>query len=278
MTTNENRPEDGDPGAVEDEQLGGGYVTPSLRLRAAFDYAARGWPVFPCKPQSKEPATVHGFKDATTDPDVIGEWWRRMPAANVAIATGAPAVDVLDVDVKEAGNGYAAFNRLKRAGLLAGALALVRTPSGGLHTYFAGTGQRCGALKRHFLDFKATGGYVLAPPSTVHGRAYELLDQRRASGVLDWPSAARLLDPPRPAAPRPPRRRGSGIKGLVAWMAQQPEGNRNRGLYWAACTAIREGHDDDLADLVAAAVGPGHDERQAWRTVESARRKIGGAT
>lgn len=245
-------------------------------LAAALDYAARGWPVFPCKPGSKEPATSHGFKDATTDPDVIRHWWRRTPAANVAIATGAPAVDVLDVDVKPDGSGYAAFNRLKRAGLLTGALALVRTPSGGLHTYFVGTGQRCGALKRHFLDFKATGGYVLAPPSTVDGRAYELLDRRDASGVLDWASVARLLDPPRPAAPRPTRRRRkTGVEALAAWVAGQPEGNRNNALFWAACRAVEEGHGASLGELVAAAVQAGLDERSAWRTAQSARRQIG---
>ena len=53
-----------------------------------------------------------------------------------------PAVDVLDVDIKPDGSGFAAFNRVKRAGLLTGASGLVRTRSGGLHVYFAGTAQR----------------------------------------------------------------------------------------------------------------------------------------
>src|ERR1022692_3212452 len=43
---------------------------------AAAGYIAVGWPVFPCKPGSKEPDTAHGFKDASTDPDVISAWWR----------------------------------------------------------------------------------------------------------------------------------------------------------------------------------------------------------
>ncbi len=57
---------------------------------------------------------------------------------NLAIATGAPGPDVLDV---EAGNGYGAFARLERAGLVGGAAAYVRTPVGGMHAYFTGSGQ-----------------------------------------------------------------------------------------------------------------------------------------
>lgn len=217
-------------------------------LAAALDYAARGWPVFPCKPHSKVPVTWHGFHDATTDPDVIRQWWRQMPAANVAIATGAPAVDVLDVDVKDAGNGYAAFNRLKRAGLLTGALAIVRTPSGGLHAYFAGTGQRCGALKRHFLDFKATGGYVLAPPSTVGGRAYELLDRRDASGVLDWARVTRFLDPP---APRPQQRvrahrpQGRLPRWLLDRLADTNVPDRSAHFHGTVCACRRLGLNEE---------------------------------
>jgi hypothetical protein len=122
----------------------------------------------------------NGFKDATTDPAVIRAWWARCADLNVAIATGAPGPDVLDVDVHQDGAGWPAFDRLKRAGMLAGARALVRTPSGGLHVHFAGTGQDCGRLPRHHLNFKAAGGYVLAPPSVVYGKPYELLDHRAA--------------------------------------------------------------------------------------------------
>jgi Bifunctional DNA primase/polymerase, N-terminal len=75
--------------------------------------------------------------------------------------------DVLDVDVRPDGDGFAAFNRLRRAGLLTGARALVRTRSGGLHVYYAGTAQPSGRLVRHFLDLKAVSGYVIAPPSFV---------------------------------------------------------------------------------------------------------------
>lgn len=241
-------------------------------LGQALAYAAAGWPVFPCKPGGKAPDTVHGFKDATTDPEVIRRWWLAGPDRNVAIATGAPGPDVLDVDVKPAGSGWAAFNRLKAAGLLTGARALVRTPSGGLHAYYAGTGQLSGRLVRHFLDFKAAGGYVVAPPSVVGGRPYELLDKRQADARIDWQAARRLLDPPQPV-PRPGRGAGSGA--LVAWVATLAEGNRNAGLYWAACRmAEADSPADDLEQLTAAAVQAGLPENEARRTVASAAGKV----
>ena len=112
----------------------------SARLRQALDYAARGWPVFPCNAGQKTPATAHGHRDATTDPAQITAWFSRNPHWNLAIATGAPGPDVLDVDQHgPAGNGYAAFTTLTKAGLLDGAAAYVRTPSGGLHAYFRGS-------------------------------------------------------------------------------------------------------------------------------------------
>ena len=90
----------------------------SARLRQALEYAARGWPVFPCNAGQKTPATSHGHRDATTDPAQITAWFTRNPHWNLAIATGAPGPDVLDIDQHgPAGNGYAAFTTLTKAGL-----------------------------------------------------------------------------------------------------------------------------------------------------------------
>ena len=134
---------------------------------------------------------------------------------------------MLDVDVKPDGSGFAAFNRLKDAGLLTGAGALVRTRPAACTSTTRAPASRAGGLPRHFLDFKAAGGYVLAPPSVVGGKPYELLDRREAAGPLDWQAARRLLDPPRPRHP-PGQPAGAGpADALVAWVAsahrRQPE-------------------------------------------------------
>ncbi len=147
----------------------------------------------------------------------------------------------------------------------------MRTPSGGLHSYYEGTAQRNGKLPRHHLDFRSAGGYVLTPPSRVHGKPYELLDHRAgATGRLDWQAVTRLLDPPGPAA-RPTGQAAGDLGRLAAWVAGQKEGNRNDGLFWAACRALESGHGD-LDGLVAAAVATGLSEQEARRTIDSAAR------
>ena len=49
-------------------------------VRAALDFARRGMFVLPCQ-KDKTPYTLHGHKDATTDPDKIRAWRRKWPGA-----------------------------------------------------------------------------------------------------------------------------------------------------------------------------------------------------
>jgi len=221
----------------------------------------------------------HGFKSATRDPAVIANWFEgEYAGCNIGMPTGKPGfADVLDVDNHgDRGNGWAAFNRLKAAGMLAGAVRLVRTPSGGLHACFAATDQRSGSLPACHLDFKARGGYVLVPPSRVDGRPYEVIDDRPPTGaVLDWDACRQLLRPPDPVPVRAGRG-GSSVAHLPAWMAQQANGNRNRALYWAACRAAEAGDRGVLDELVDAAVHAGLDRGEALRTAASAARRVTG--
>ena len=243
-------------------------------LRQALAYADRGWPVFPCLPGQKIPATRHGYLDATTDTQQITEWFARQGGWNLAIATGAPGPDVLDVDQHgPVGNGFRAFARLRTAGLLEGASAYIRTPSGGLHAYFTGSAQRNGHLPTQHLDFRSAGGYVLAPPSQVRGKPYQRIRTLDGQAGLDWQAVIRLLEPDRqyqqPATRPLP---DYGITRLVRWVASQPEGNRNAGLFWAANRALDANPAADLNELAAAARQAGLPEQEITRTLNSARR------
>ena len=225
-------------------------------LHQALAFARHGWRVFPCQPGQKIPATAHGYRDATTDEQQITDWFTRHPDYNLAIATGAPGPDVLDIDQHgPAGNGYEAFDRLRAAGLADGAAAWIRTPSGGMHAYFAGSDQRSGRLPRHHLDFRSAGR--LRPGPALPDRRPPL----RALPKLQ-PAATAWTGPPPPASwnpsasPAPSAQRdasGLDLSHLARWVAAQPHGNRNSGLYWAANRALDTDAAADLSPLAVAA-------------------------
>ena len=164
-----------------------------------------------------------------------------------------------------------AFAPLRPASLLDNATAYVR-PRRRLHAYFTGSDQRNGHLPGHHLDFRSAGGYVLAPPSQVDGKPYQLI-RTAADGGLDWDAVTRLLRTP--AAGRtaqPPPDPGRDLSHLARWVAAQGEGNRNAGLFWAANRALDADPAADLSPLAAAARQAGLGEREITRTLDSARR------
>lgn len=246
-------------------------------LSAALGYAKADIPVFPCRPEGKEPLTGDGFRSATTDLDRIAYWWRRWPEANVAMPTGMQTFDVLDVDQRLSGNGWAAFHEMRRLGLLAGAVRLVWTPSGGLHCYFSGTSQRSSRLTGMHIDFKATGGYVLLPPSHVvtdaYAGRYRETESRPQGAPLQWSRVQRLMVPRvgRPLT-RPLALSKAASSGPVRRLQEARHGERNNVLFWAACRAM-EGAAD-LGEVVEAARSVGLSDREIAATVNSARRTV----
>ena len=74
----------------------------SNNSRIALENARRGVPVFPCYeagPRAKQPRTLQGHHDATTDVMQVGSWWDRWPNSLVGIPTGSnTGFWVLDID------------------------------------------------------------------------------------------------------------------------------------------------------------------------------------
>ena len=197
-------------------------------------------------------------------------------------------VEVVDVDVHPTGTGFPAFREAHRQGHAAGWAALVRTPSGGLHAYYPVNPDRAQSswqAARAHVDFRGDGGYIIAPPSKVLRpggvRApYRLIV---ASGDTPVPvDAVRLrefLDPRTPISIDPARaarfeRRGSDAKVLAGWVAGRGEGERNRGLFWAACRLAESGTPPDatLDALGPAAEHAGLGVREIMATIRSAYR------
>ena len=193
----------------------------SAALTAARALARIGWPVLPVAPAGKLPLTAHGVKDASTDDVRIGQWWRKWPDANVAIATGAPGPTVLDVDDLAAAGEL--VPELERTGA-----PQVATPRG-RHFYFAG--QAGGTINVGYGELRGRGSYVVCPPS-IHpsGREYT------------W-----LVEPngPLPAAPAKVvgDRKGKGA-GVREPRERVPKGERHDYLTDHAVRLVRSGITD----------------------------------
>lgn len=291
------------------------YVT---ALDAALDYAGRGWPVVPlhyptsagcscragstCKQIGKHPATHHGVDDATTDVRSIGRVWSQYPSLNVGIATGH-GCDVLDLDDRvDAPSALMLALERHTPGvtLFDDDPPVVRTGRG-LHVFYAPTGFGNRARIVPGADWRGLGGYVVGPPSThASGERYvwqvpprdvlpecplPLLDLVGRAGPFADPVArarvtveasADILDRLDTAA--------HGADGLVAFVEDSVEGERNHRLYWAACRAYEDRARGDLDDdglralvvrLNATAVVVGLTQIEISRTLRSARRTTG---
>lgn len=251
-----------------------GGVTHEELHAAALRIAEGGGRPLPCAYGKKTPVPIHGLTDAATARDPVAfarHWWRPGALYNIAECTGS-RFDVLDIDDHYDGNGFAAFNALKAAGLLAGAFRVVKTPSGGgMHIYFAASGQRGGSLKKLHIDFKAVGGYVMVPPSQIGGKRYHVVDERPWTGAtLDWDACKALLVPPRPY--RAPRAWRGSQKHLIRWLEGEFAGNRNNALFWSVCKALEAGDEDTADELAEVAMSAGLGANEVRKTVASARK------
>jgi Bifunctional DNA primase/polymerase, N-terminal len=281
----------------------------SALLDAALGYAARGIPVYPvhwprptpggaslacscprgpgCDRPAKHPLVRHGVKQATTDPQVIGRWWRRWPQANLGLATGV-VFDALDVDSPA---GLAALHQLARTADLRLPGPLVATGGGGWHVWFRATG--LGNRPPRDLaqvDWRGRGGCVLAPPSRhISGRAYRWLRTLDQAPLPEVPAALReLLDPYRPAPTRPPHTAEPDTPGHpygrtvlaaeLAALGRATPGHRNHTLnrtafkvYRYVAGGVLSDEQEVTAAFTKAALAIGLRPAEVARTLASAR-------
>lgn len=258
--------------------------------RSALVLAASGIPVFPCAAGGKRPVVAGGFQAASAEADLVRRWWTAMPTANIGMPTGAASgLVVVDVDIHGAVDGYSALERARREGLVNGWVAAVETPSGGLHLHFPARGnsdQRSWQSARAGIDFRGDGGYIILPPSvrTIDGEArrYKTLRLAHGSGhPLDAQRLRDLLDPPRPSAnPRDAATdmAPADLTRLASWVSRLQEGERNHGVFWAACKMAEKDIPTGAAldALTAAGATAGLSEREVTTTVRSAYRSVHG--
>jgi hypothetical protein len=260
-------------------------------LTAALAYARHGIPVLPvhtpaadggcscgraeCDRPGKHPRLRRGLTDASTDPRRIEMWWTRWPDANVGLRTGV-VMDVADVDSAE---GWHGLRHLMGGSIPAG--PQVRTGGGGWHFWFRpmGYGNRVRLVPG--VDWRGSGGYVVAPPSR-HASGAEYRWVTRPGHLLpNAPATLRdlvrgpdVFVPDRPIE-HPERYAEVALEAESERVARAPVGTRNDTLNRAAFAMGRlvgAGHigaAEVRRELEAAALVCGLGRAETRRTIRS---------
>lgn len=230
-----------------------GVVEQPTCAEAAVELAARGFEVLPIRPRSKVPATPNGLHDASDDPRRVAEGFAtRYQHCGVAVRVPEGLI-VLDTDPRNGSDDTLAQLEREHGPLPATLTVESGRGDGGRHRYYRHPG---GPLTSRRLgpglDLKTHSGYVLVPP-TRHpdtGEPYAWADLRPPAAAPTWLTAL-LRHPPtstRPLLPRPRIGGTAALSGLVEYVERLAPGNRNAGLFWAACRAVEDAHDVVHAD------------------------------
>lgn len=243
----------------------------------ALSLARAGWEVLPL--HGKVPITAHGVLDASSDETTVRAWWRNGDH-NIGARVPARAV-VLDIDPQNGGT-LAALEHAAGGPLPATLTVHSGRGTGGRHCYFLHPGTPVSSRRLPTgIDVKTARGYCVMPPSLHPATGQPYRWQHADLAPLPSVLAALLAPPPAPhrtarAAPSSSDALARRAAYLARHVEQLPEGNRNAGLYWAACRAVDEGHPAETFDLLeGAALVAGLDEFEAQRTIASARRGAG---
>jgi len=204
-------------------------------LDAALAYTRRGWLVFPlqtmtngqcscgaleCDRAGKHPdgnLAPDGLNNATTDEVTIRQWWTTRPRANIGIVTGSGS-GFLALDIDPGKNGDEGLRDLERIyGPLPETVESL-TGGGGRHLLFTypnngGVIRNSVSLLGPGLDIRATGGYVVVPPSLhASGRVYAWEVTHHPDDVPLAPLPVWLRDRLLALATRPPATASTELK------------------------------------------------------------------
>lgn len=225
-------------------------------LSFAERYAAMGWPVLPVEPGGKRPLRGQGIDHATTNPEIIRQWFAAEPRANIGIHLAAAGLIAVDIDPRNGG-------RLDLVDELPQTLTAT-TGGGGLHLlYRAPVGLQAPGKLAEGVDLKHRGYIVVEPSRHPSGGAYAWRDwdvlQDDAPGIADAPS----FQQDAPVAPSPDSQ-GDGITagGRNDYLSKQAFKLKKNGLSVDEIAAVlnvknREHCSPPLTDAEVLAIAAG---------------------
>ena len=250
----------------------------------ALAYAALGFRLLPLWPGEKRPLYDNWPNDATTDPELLGRYFRD-PSRNMGVVCGE-AFDAWDIEqphIKKfldwiGANGWT----LPEA-------PIQQTGSGGWHILTEPTGVNGNRYLyldgSHIGELKSAGGFIVLSPSKLSAPkngadgqyrwtwAPEHLSVPRAPewllGLLERPKTAPRKFPSRDTSVESAIRR---LEGLAQAVRDAGEGKRNNYLYWAMRRALEEGIPARYAgaELLQTGLAIGLTDHEAKATLRSA--------
>ena len=250
-------------------------------LSAGIEYARQGFAILALSPNSKIPIKdsllqPNGSLSATTDPEIITKLFTTYPRANIGIACG-DSFTVVDLD------GPEAKAALTQAGLEIPECRTHKTPRG-FHLLLEHQGtdlpQTAGLLDKVDVRNGASNGYIVAPPSVIDGKPYELI---RDLPLGQWPELVAY------AASKPSSRPRTGVTAgwddvtQPSWVATYlsegaPEGQRNdvtaRLAGYLNSKHIPIDVARQLLETFRLACDPPMDERELDQTIQSIYRYV----
>lgn len=154
------------------------------KMGAALAWAARGYRVFPLVENDKTPVHDSAWHEvATSDAEAIRRMWTDPVLGTdkgYNIGVDCTGFVVVDIDVKNGKQGVAEYAAL--GGHYE--TLTIATPSGGYHCYFAGPDSANAPLSDG-IDIRSHHGYVVAPGSTIDGRAYQIVKDGNVAQAPD---------------------------------------------------------------------------------------------
>jgi hypothetical protein len=165
-------------------------------LDEALACAANGWKVFPahgiingkctcgrldCSSPGKHPIFQGGFNIASNNISTVRSWFSGTDGRNLAIATGAVSnLLVVDIDEGPGKTGNESLLLLQEKLVHLPNTLTVKTGGGGRHFYFEMPAKQIdGSVGKlaPYIDVRANGGYVIAPPSRhISGNSYSWIN------------------------------------------------------------------------------------------------------
>lgn len=266
-------------------------------LKAALEYAAKGWHVFPApqgEKKSEKSDKYSGTKwGMTTDAMEIVHDWEKWPQSNVGIATGPKSgFFVIEADTTQ-GHDVDGIGNLaaliEQHGPLPDTIEAL-SPSGSWHIYFkwpdgVDIANSAGQVAPG-VDVRGDGGMVIGVPSVKPGAdlPYRWKNPHGLFDLADCPEwllqlcvkpAPKLSERAMPTSKLATGWADAALRGEIADLLAAPEGQRNAALNKATfCLAqiVAGGGLDEQAvreRLSAAASGIGLDPSEITATIES---------